>query len=74
MFRKKETRNQYPMYNQPMNHEYMMNPGSVAADFSRIELEINELKRVISDLNKRILKLENYLGVRSDGYSEYGKF
>lgn len=35
-------------------------------DYKRLETELNESKRMISELNKRITKLENYLGVKND--------
>lgn len=35
-------------------------------DYKRLETELNESKRLISELTKRIARLENYLGIRTD--------
>lgn len=35
-------------------------------DYKRLETELNESKRMINELTKRVTKLENYLGVRND--------
>lgn len=40
-------------------------------DFNRYQTEINELKRVNSEMLKRITRLENYLGIRGDNENIY---
>ena len=37
-------------------------------DLQRIETELNESRRLISDLSKRVSRLESYLGVNKDNY------
>lgn len=39
-------------------------------DINRFQNEINELKRMNSEMLKRIVRLENYLGIR-DGQNMY---
>lgn len=39
-------------------------------DLNRLQNEINELKRINSEMLKRIARLENYLGIR-DGQNLY---
>ncbi len=35
-------------------------------DLSRIDEQLNELRRLNTDLTRRITRLENYLGIRSE--------
>lgn len=49
----------YPQYD---NNNYSYNQ----YDFYRIDEQLNELKRINNDLIKRITRLENYLGIRSE--------
>ena len=35
-------------------------------DFKRLETELTETKRQLSELSKRVCQLENYLGIRKD--------
>lgn len=35
-------------------------------DFYRIDEQLNELRRVNAELTRRITRLENYLGIRSE--------
>ncbi len=37
-------------------------------DLQRLETELNESRRLISDLSKRVSRLESYLGVNKDNY------
>ena len=56
---------QQPYYNQPYpqpNNYY---------DFNRFQTEINELKRVNSELLKRVVRIENYLGIRGENNNVY---
>lgn len=41
-------------------------------DYRRLETELNESKRQIQDLSKRVQKLENYLGIQYE--QNYNKF
>ena len=62
--------------NQPNNYppQNFYNPGyynpniNMGYDLSRIETEIVELKRITNDLNKRVNRLENYLGINQNNY------
>lgn len=47
----------YNNYNQSNYNQY---------DLYRIDEQINELKRINNDLLKRINRLENYLGIRTE--------
>ena len=48
------------------NQNQFQNPNFIENyDFKRLETELNESKRIINELNKRVTKLENYLGVKS---------
>ena len=41
-------------------------------DFRRLETELNEFKRQINELSKRVQKLENYLGINQEqNYNKY---
>ena len=65
MFNKFKNRNQfnpYPNYQNP----YMENPMYNQYDLSRIDEQINELKRINADILRRINRLENYLGIRTE--------
>lgn len=35
-------------------------------DLSRIDEQLNEFKRISNDLSRRITRIENYLGIRSE--------
>lgn len=49
------------------NQNQFQNPNFIENyDFKRLETELNESKRIINELNKRVTKLENYLGVKSE--------
>ena len=39
----------------------------------RLETEINELKRQYGERTKRVVRLENYLGIRSDTGNNFEK-
>lgn len=63
------------MQGQPQNYPYnnYQNPYNMidnnnynSYDFSRIDEQINELKRINTDLLKRINRLENYLGIKTE--------
>ncbi len=56
------TQNYYPMPYPPQNPYFDMN---------RCATEINELKRVNNEMLKRITRLENYLGIRSENENIY---
>lgn len=52
-------------YQQPYN--MMMEPPTYNQyDLSRIDEQLNELKRVNTELTRRISRLENYLGIRAE--------
>lgn len=53
---------------QPYQQPYQM-PNNYP-DYSRLQNEINELKRMNSEMLKRMSRLENYLGIR-DGQNNY---
>lgn len=40
-------------------------------DYKRLETELNETKRLINELTKRINKLENYLGLKQEQKYHY---
>ena len=48
-----------PNYNNP--NYYMPN-----YDLERLQTELNESRRLISDLSKRVSRLESYLGINKD--------
>lgn len=65
MFNKFKNQNynqQYQNYQPP----FMENQYFNSYDLSRIDEQINELKRMNTDLLRRITRLENYLGIRSE--------
>ena len=54
-------------FNPYNNQNQYQNPNIIENyDFKRLETELNESKRIINELNKRVTKLENYLGVKAD--------
>lgn len=77
-FKKKEERynsmiNPYMMPH-PNSPEYMynyqeLNPNNY--DMSRLQTEINELKRLNNEMLKRVSRLENYLGIRGNDSTNY---
>ena len=77
-FKKKEERYNNPMpnpYMQPTGVPgYMYNYQEVAPnnyDMSRLQTEINELKRLNNEMLKRVSRLENYLGIRGNDSNSY---
>lgn len=52
-------------FQQPYNMMMEQSPYN-QYDLSRIDEQINELRRVNTDLTRRITRLENYLGIRSE--------
>lgn len=46
-------------------------PQSPYFDMNRCATEINELKRINNEMLKRITRLENYLGIRSENENIY---
>lgn len=46
-------------------------PQNAYFDINRYQNEINELKRMNSEMLKRIARLENYLGLRGDNENIY---
>ena len=77
--RKKEERFINPMPN-PYSVDnsgvpgYMYNYQEVAPnnyDLSRLQTEINELKRLNNEMLKRISRLETYLGIRGNDSNNY---
>lgn len=41
-------------------------------DYRRLETELNESRRQIQELSKRVQKLENYLGIKNEqNYNRY---
>lgn len=61
-FKNRNQFNQYPNYPNP----YMDNPMYNQYDLSRIDEQINELKRINAEILRRINRLENYLGIRTE--------
>lgn len=57
---------QQPFYPTPYPQP---NPGYF--DINRYQTEINELKRLNSEMLKRITRLENYLGIRGENENIY---
>lgn len=55
----------------PVNAYQMPNPTVNSYDISRLQTEINENKRLINELIKRINRLETYLGIRDGHESNY---
>ncbi|MBP3504252.1 MAG: hypothetical protein J6K18_03910 [Bacilli bacterium] len=55
--------NQY-YYNQPNN--MMEYPNFNQYDLNRYDEQLNEIKRINGELLKRINRIENYLGIRSE--------
>lgn len=51
-------------YNQPYN--MMEYPNYNQYDLNRYDEQINELKRMNNELLKRINRIENYLGIRTE--------
>lgn len=78
-FKKKDERYANPMPNPYLNENagvpgYMYNYQEVAPnnyDISRLQTEINELKRLNNEMLKRISRLENYLGIRGNDSNCY---
>ena len=58
------------IFNPNPNTNYNNNPNYYMPnyDLQRIETELNESRRLISDLSKRVSRLESYLGVNKDNY------
>lgn len=81
MFNKKNRQNPM-MYPQPYWNPYNNNPyqdgfnsGNMPNyDNSFLETEINELKRQNSEILRRLSKVENYLGIRSEETSNSSLF
>ena len=42
-------------------------------EIERLQTEINEQKRQISELLKRVVRLENYLGIRGEVAAEFDR-
>lgn len=64
-------RNNMPTNYPPQNFynpNYFNPNANINYDFSRMETEIIELKRLINDLNKKVNRLENYLGINHNNY------
>lgn len=64
---------QQPYYNQeqfsgPMDQQMMSNQSSLYPNmqFDRLLIEVNENRRRISNLNRRVTRLENYLRIRDN--------
>lgn len=57
-------------FNPNLNPNYNNNPNYYMPnyDLQRLETELNESRRLISDLSKRVSRLESYLGVNKDNY------
>lgn len=78
-FKKKDERYTNPMPNPYLNDNvgvpgYMYNYQEVAPnnyDLSRLQTEINELKRLNNEMLKRVSRLEAYLGIRTNESNNY---
>ena len=58
----------YMDYNYQVPYD-MQHPGNNMYnpyDLSRIDEQLNEFKRLSNDLSRRITRIENYLGIRSE--------
>ena len=58
------------IFNSNPNPNFNNNPNFYMPnyDLQRLETELNESRRLISDLSKRVARLESYLGVNKDNY------
>ncbi len=54
------------MFNRMNNQNQNQNPYQMENQFQRLYYEIQEDKRKIKELTKRIRRLENYLNIRFD--------
>lgn len=54
----------FPPYHNNVNYSEVIPPNNY--DYNRLQTEINELKRINSEMLNRISRLENYLGVRGE--------
>lgn len=52
------------LFSSPQQYQMPYQMPNNYPDFNRFQNEINELKRINSELLKRIARLENYLGLR----------
>lgn len=62
------------LFSQPNQQYYQVpyqQPNSGYFDINRYQTELNELKRVNSEMLKRITRLENYLGIRGENENIY---
>ncbi|MBQ4570260.1 MAG: hypothetical protein IJB21_01035 [Bacilli bacterium] len=64
LFNPNTIQNQNQYYQQPYN--MMEYPNYNQYDLSRFDEQINELKRMNNELLKRINRIENYLGIRTE--------
>ena len=64
LFNPNTYQNQNQYYQQPYN--MMEYPNYNQYDLSRFDEQINELKRMNNELLKRINRIENYLGIRTE--------
>lgn len=56
------------IFNPNPNNNFNPNYYTPNYDYARLETELNEARRLISDLSKRVSKLEGYLGIYKDNY------
>lgn len=66
MFLKKNRNNQM-VYPQPYINPYNMYSDNY--DLSRLDTDINELRRQQQEIVKRLTKVENYLGIRNEDHT-----
>ena len=58
------------LFNPNPNNNFNYSQGNFIPnyDYQRLETELNEARRLISDLSKRVSRLEGYLGVNKENY------
>jgi hypothetical protein len=62
---------QMPMQQMPMQQMPMQGGvGGANYDLVRLQTEIKENRRLINELYRRVVRLENYLGIRSEAETE----
>ncbi len=67
LFKKNNPRNMnyngyYPNYNEPLYNNY---------DLNLIDTKLNELTRQVNDLQKRMARIEQYLGIINSNYPNF---
>jgi hypothetical protein len=63
---------QMPMQQMPQMGQMPLQGGAAGTNYDvvRLQTEIRENRRLINDLYRRVVRLENYLGIRSEAETE----